>query len=98
MKMNETAVAAATSPNVIHRPLVRRHDEQLVTITVQIERRFLPATRSALQEMRDTIARRLENAGTYKWEDAQIAAQVGIAAIAAAVNQQTPKGDPSYAG
>lgn len=78
-----------------------RHDPETVDavkrITFEIADEHAPALRSAIDDARQQVGKQLEGMHRFAKETALTNASIALASLAAAVNQQVPKGDPNYA-
>lgn len=75
--------------------LVKDHGSP-IEITFSVLPSHAPALRSALDEIRQEVGTKLEGPKPYATEYALTAAAIALAALAAAVNQKIPMGDPDY--
>lgn len=86
------AARESLHPTATPRPPIRHTRRtpdvpRLVTVSVEVEDRFVPAARDAVQELRDKIATKMQGAGTYQAEDAWTGAYIVAAAFAAALER-----------
>lgn len=69
----------------------------MVRITFEVAEEHAPALRSAVEEISNIIATRLEGAHSYAKEQSLTDAMVCVGTLRAAVNRAIPAGDPFYA-
>jgi hypothetical protein len=73
-------------------------DNRLITVTFDIAEAHAPALRSAIEEISDAVATRVEGKFTNATEHALTCALVGLGQLRAALYPQVPAGDPNYRG
>lgn len=70
--------------------------KQPVKITFDVDPKHAPALRSAVQELNDILAKRVESPHRFAKEAALTDALVAVGNLRAAINAVTPTGDPHY--
>jgi hypothetical protein len=70
----------------------------VIQITCNVQAAHAPALRSALEEITDAIATRVEGKFTTPTEHALTCALVGLGQLRAALYPMVPAGDPHYRG
>lgn len=67
-----------------------------VTVSFEIGIRFLPALKSAIEEISEKVGHRLESPKKFSEEDALTYAALGLSVLRAAITKHVQHGSPNY--